>query len=74
MTAKELIELLQELPQDTRVFCSGYEGGVVDCLGPSDVSTYALEVHSAWYYGPHEQTDDPEKDYPLNEIVLGVQL
>jgi hypothetical protein len=74
MLVKELVEQLLNLPQDARVFCRGYDGGAVDCTGPLSLSTYALAVNTDWYYGPHEQTDNPEEDYPLHEIVYGVQL
>lgn len=58
MTAEELIEELEELPPNSRVFTSGYEGGYEDATEPGDPRSFCLDVHTAWFYGPHVHTDD----------------
>ena len=54
MTVKELIEQLQQLPQDLHVFTKGYEGGLCDAEIQTEVHDIALYYHTYWYYGPHE--------------------
>ncbi len=54
MTVKELIEQLQQLPQDLHVFTNGYEGGLCDAEIETEVHDIALKYHTYWYYGPHE--------------------
>ena len=57
MTVAELIAHLQQLPQDHLVVRSGYEGGVAAVTGV-DAVMLTLHVNTAWYYGPHEITED----------------
>ena len=76
MTVKQLIEQLQQLDPDLHVFVQGYEGGY-DYAGPiSDIMEIALDVHSEWWYGPHESTsniyDIPDKS--KYTIVKGIIL
>lgn len=54
MTVKELIEQLQQLPQDLYLFTEGYEGGLCDAEILTEVQDVALNYHDYWYYGPHE--------------------
>ena len=57
MIVKELIEKLQSLPQDAIVVVSGYEGGVNE-VGDATECNLELNVHTDWYYGAHEITDN----------------
>lgn len=76
MTVKELIEKLSELNPELHVFVRGYEGGYVKVKDISEEQEFALNVHSEWYYGPHELAKDkmyvPDKsNYKIvNGIVL----
>ena len=74
MTAKELIKKLSKLDPDTRIFARGYEGGYEDASGQCFVRRYALNVNSAWYYGPHDGLDDDEKEPEGKIIVKGICL
>ena len=73
MKVKELIEQLQKFDPETRVVRPGYEGGYEDL---SNVSEYelALNVHTDWWYGPHEDpewADHYKKQYQIeNSIIL----
>jgi hypothetical protein len=58
MTVKQLIEQLQQLDPDIHVMTEGYEGGYKDVCCNGDSMEVALNVHTQWYYGPHEQADD----------------
>jgi len=57
MKVKELIELLQTLPQDSDVVVAGYEGGVQD-IKEATVCEVNCNVHNEWYYGAHEVIDE----------------
>lgn len=56
MTVAELIEQLQNLPPDLRVFVSGYEGGVDDL---HHLEAVFVKLNANWehYYGAHEAFD-----------------
>ena len=75
MTVKELIEQLQQLDPDLHVFTVGYEGGFED-VHVGEEMEIALDVHSEWWYGPHESTsniyDIPNKS--KYKIVKGIIL
>jgi hypothetical protein len=58
MTVKELIEHLQTLDPELRVFTRGYEGGYEDAGAPVTIRNFILNYHEQWYYGPHEITDE----------------
>ena len=58
MTVKELIEQLQKLDPDIHVMTGGYEGGYRDVNYGGGFTDVALNVHTQWYYGPHEEADD----------------
>ena len=75
MTVKELIEQLQQLDPEIHVFVRGYEGGYCD-VGISNIKDIVLNVNTAWYYGPHDDAEDPyhvpnKSDY---KIVKGIIL
>jgi hypothetical protein len=73
MTVKELIEHLQTLDPDLRVFVKGYEGGVDDKTSIPEPDDITLDVHSEWYYGKHEYTSTGYE--PANkQIVKGIVL
>jgi hypothetical protein len=58
MTVKELIEQLQQLDPDLHVFTEGYEGGYNDIVILEDnILEIALDVHTEWWYGKHEDAD-----------------
>lgn len=58
MTVKELIEKLQALDPDLRVFTKGYEGGYEDARIREDIYSFKLDYHGMWYYGPHEIVEE----------------
>lgn len=70
MKVKELIEQLQQFDPEMETMRHGYEGGVenISFLGMERV---ALDVHKAWYYGPHE-TVDKDDEYPGHEIITAL--
>jgi hypothetical protein len=74
MTAKELIEILQALDPETRIFTKGYEGGLED----ADISTVediVLNVNRSWWYGPHDYLKRVEVNNKSNlTIVKGIIL
>jgi hypothetical protein len=75
MTAKELIEALQQLDPETRIFTHGYEGGYCD----AEVSLpmeMALNIHKEDWMGPHEDADIEYyvKDKSKHIIVKGIIL
>lgn len=73
MTVKELIEHLQTLNPDLRVFIKGYEGGVDDKTSIFEPVDITLNVHTEWYYGEHDYTDIGYE--PANkQIVKGIVL
>jgi hypothetical protein len=72
MTVKELIEQLQTLDPDLRVFTQGYEGGYEDVVSVGAIREIALNYHDEWYYGPHVEAEAEHKDN--YEIVKGVIL
>ena len=75
MTVKELIEQLQTIDPDLHVFVRGYEGGYNDAGPISDTKEFALNYHTEWYYGYHEEADydllGPSHSF---EIVKGIVL
>jgi hypothetical protein len=76
MTVKELIEQLQTLDPNLRVFVRGYEGGYDDAGPISNIKDIALDYHKGtWYYGLHEEVGvydlGPSHSF---EIVKGVIL
>ena len=72
MTVRELIHELRKHNPDSRVVARGYEGGVEEVRNCFAV-TIALNVNTAWYYGPHEVMQ-PEDEYPNHQKVPAVSL
>jgi hypothetical protein len=71
MTAQQLIEKLQQLDPEMRIFVDGYEGGYND-PSISEIRNIALDVHTEWYYGTHE---DAASELAVDkETVKGVVL
>ena len=56
MTVEELINALQQFDPKLRVIMRGYEGGYNDA-NYAELQKVALDVHTAWYLGKHEDTD-----------------
>jgi hypothetical protein len=54
MTIKELIEELSKLDPNLHVFVEGYEGGFSDIVKIDSPKEYAMNFHSSWWYGKHE--------------------
>lgn len=75
MTVKELIEQLQTLDPDLRVFTSGYEGGYEDAGPISGIKEIALKYNTEWWYGPHIEAE-PSLLGPTHsfEVVKGIVL
>jgi hypothetical protein len=74
MTVKELIEQLQQLDPELRVFVRGYEGGYDDAGPITPPNDFALNFHDEWYYGDHEVADYYNLDPNKYTIVKGVIL
>jgi len=75
MTAKELIEVLQALDPETRIFTKGYEGGLEDVGIKGPATDIALNVNAQWWYGPHEYLERIEVNNKSNlTIVKGIVL
>ncbi len=71
MKVHELISVLQELPQDSMVVMSGYEGGLREVEHAYSLQI-KLHVNSAWYYGPHEDSSyhmSTDKEYETADAV-----
>lgn len=60
MTVKELIEELQKLDPETKVFVQGYEDGYSFPEIHPLIKRFSLDVHQEWYYGPHELDENGE--------------
>lgn len=56
MKIRELINQLQKLDPELDVVLRGYEGGYYDKLSVTPI-TIVPDVHTEWYYGPHEDAD-----------------
>jgi hypothetical protein len=67
MIVKELIEQLQALDPESRVFVRGYEAGYDD-INKIKVTQMVLDVNSIWYYGKHDTLDrEHKRDKILNK-------
>lgn len=71
MTVSEMIEELSKLDPNLKVFSKGYEGGYEDASVISNPRQFTLHVNTAWYYGPHEET---EFEKTKGEVVMGVVI
>ena len=60
MTVKELIEYLQTIDPELRVFVKGYEAGYndVNAINHEDM---VLNMNNIWYYGKHDLLRNMEK-------------
>ena len=74
MTVKELIEKLQTLDPNLRVFVSGYEGGYDDAALPNNIMDIALDYHDEWYYGKHELLDEVYGIKEAYKTIKGIIL
>jgi hypothetical protein len=59
MNAKELIDLLKNLPPDKKVVIRGYEDGFNDIKELKTVSI-VYQSDSPWYYGEYALSNDPD--------------
>jgi hypothetical protein len=59
MTATELINLLKDLPPDTRIVVRGYEDGYNDILAliPRSIK---LNTEAEWYVGEYMDSEDAD--------------
>ncbi len=66
MTAKELINLLQEQPPEIKVVVRGYEDGYNDI---QQLKTLKLrkDINAKWYYGEYFQDDS---EHSIDAIEL----
>lgn len=72
MTVKQLIEQLQQLDPELHVFTKGYEGGYCD-INEFELKKIALDVNTAWYYGPHDDAkaiSDSSRYVVVKGIIL----
>ena len=71
MKVKELIELLQQHDQESRVVIPGYEGGYNDISGANSYDI-CLNVYDQWYYGDHELITETvnHRDYQIEKAVI----
>lgn len=76
MLVEELIQQLQTYDPKLPVIGSGYEGGYID-LKHVGFQKIALNVNSAWYYGPHEADthytveENPDKYVVVDAVFIG---
>jgi hypothetical protein len=67
MTVKELIEQLQILDPESRVFVRGYEAGYDD-VNSIKTAQIVLNVNNVWYYGKHDTLEqENRRDRILNK-------
>ena len=59
MNVGELIAELQKQDPSKMVVRAGYEGGLTEVGGISNLRIN-LNVHTSWYYGKHEEDADGE--------------
>ena len=60
MIVKELIEYLQTIDPELRIFVKGYEAGYND-INNINHEELVLNVHGIWYYGKHDLLSNMEK-------------
>lgn len=67
MTVSELIEVLGQYPDDTRVVVNGYEDGYDD-LSPELISAVelVLNANTNWYVGRHAHKTDLSDEAQVN--------
>jgi hypothetical protein len=64
MKVKDLIENLQQYPEDTLLVVEGYEGGLNDIKEVEEVFVKLNAINSR-PYGEHLETDNPEDTYAI---------
>ncbi len=64
MKVKELIEKLQQYPEDTLLVVEGYEGGLNDIKEVEEVFVKLNSINSL-PYGEHLETDNLEDTYAI---------
>lgn len=78
MTVKQLIETLQQLDPELRVFTTGYESGLEDVSPQIKTVDVVLDYYNPeeWWYGPHEVTKniDTTIDVSMHKMVKGIIL
>ena len=62
MKVKELIDHLQTLDPELRIFTKGYESGFDDIVIEPTTSHFELYKETEWYYGPHNKVKEPSSD------------
>ena len=62
MTAIELIKILQEFPENTKVLVEGYETGYDDIPSVDEIVVYYRDVD--WWDGNYEETEYGKMFYP----------
>ena len=70
MTVQQLIDQLQQLDPNLRVFTKGYEGGYEDAHFRGTIQDFQLDRNKEWYYGPHEKVHEGDKTGTVKGIVL----
>jgi len=70
MTVQQLIDQLQKLDPNLRVFTKGYEGGYDDANLRQGIYDFNLNHYREWYMGPHEIISDEDKTGTVKGIVL----
>jgi hypothetical protein len=68
MTIKELVQKLQNYPEDTRVLVEGYEGGF-DHVDRVREGVFVADISSKWYYGDHGEVKEHSNN-TFSGIVL----
>jgi hypothetical protein len=69
MILKELIDILKQYPESTRVIVSGYEGGYcdIDSVEKIPIQLNVNPTHS--YCGPHEKVSENKKHEDAIAII-----
>lgn len=57
MTVADIIQKLNQLPQDALVLVDGYEGGL-DAVIDTKVIHILYDEKKEWYYGPYEDSEN----------------
>ena len=70
-TVGEFIEYLKTLDQENLVMTRGYERGFCD-VGDAELKEIRKNVHSEWYYGPHDEADyySADKEAPIFKAYI----
>jgi hypothetical protein len=74
MTVKELIEQLEKVDPEARVFVKGYEGGFNNATCDCVIRQFVLDYHDEWYYGKHEVLDEVYGIKEAYKTIKGIIL